>query len=112
MITITDSAKVHIQEIMDREELNVLLGVKGGGCSGFTYEWQITGDGPIGADFISFEHDGRKFFVDSGSILYLAGMEVDYKKDIFGSTLQINNPNVTSSCGCGESFNIDSSKTT
>jgi iron-sulfur cluster assembly accessory protein len=96
---------------MDREELNVLLGVKGGGCSGFTYEWQITVDSPIGADFTAFEHGGHKFFVDFQSILYLAGMEIDYKKDIFGSTLQINNPNVTSSCGCGESFNIDPSKT-
>ena len=48
----------------------------------------------------------KNLVIDGMSIMHLLGMEIDYKKDIFGSILHIENPNVTSSCGCGESFNV------
>ena len=52
------------------------------------------------------EYDNFTLLIDKSSILMLAGMTIEYKKEIFGSFLQLTNPNATSSCGCGESFGV------
>ena len=55
-------------------------------------------------DFI--EYDGFTLLIDKSSLIYLMGMTIEYKKEIFGSFLELKNPNATSSCGCGESFGV------
>ena len=109
MIQITDSAKKHLVNIITSNEKKVKLGVKGGGCSGFTYDWQLVTEEEmidIIDDYI-IDLDTGKLFIDNLSIMYIAGMVVDYKKDIFGQRLMIDNPNVESMCGCGESFQFN-----
>ena len=105
MIQITESAKKHLINIMTTNEKKVKLGVKGGGCSGFTYDWQLI-DEELSDDEKFPLDDRNNLFVDSMSLLYLAGLTIDYNTDLFGSSLKIENPNIKSACGCGESFNV------
>ena len=105
MIQITESAKKHLINIMTTNEKKVKLGVKGGGCSGFTYDWQLI-DEELNDDEKFPLDDRNNLFVDSMSLLYLAGLTIDYNTDLFGSSLKIENPNIKSACGCGESFNV------
>ena len=105
MIQITESAKKHLINVMITNEKKVKLGVKGGGCSGFTYDWQLV-DEELSDDEKFPLDDRNNLFVDSMSLLYLAGLTIDYNTDLFGSSLKIENPNIKSACGCGESFNV------
>lgn len=105
MIQITESAKKHLITVMTTNEKKVKLGVKGGGCSGFTYDWQLI-DEELSDDEKFPLDDRNNLFVDSMSLLYLAGLTIDYNTDLFGSSLKIENPNIKSACGCGESFNV------
>tara|TARA_R100001086_G_scaffold203954_1_gene119898 strand:+ start:1860 stop:2198 length:339 start_codon:yes stop_codon:yes gene_type:complete len=110
MITITENADIHLSSIISENNFAAIkLAVKGGGCSGFTYDWQPITD--IELDTDDQDHvidlDTGKLIIDSMSILYLVGMEVDYKKDLFGQRLMVENPNVKSMCGCGESFHVE-----
>ena len=105
MIQITESAKKHLINIITTNEKKVKLGVKGGGCSGFTYDWQLI-DEELSDDEKFPLDDRNSLFVDGMSLLYLAGLTIDYNTDLFGSSLKIENPNIKSACGCGESFNV------
>jgi iron-sulfur cluster insertion protein len=101
MITITESAKVKIADILAEEnkpDLKVRAFVQGGGCSGFQYGFTL--DEVQGDD--DFEIDG--VLVDSMSMQYLTGATIDYKESEYGSQFTINNPNATTTCGCGSSF--------
>ena len=110
MITITDNADIHLSSIIAENNVAaVRLAVNSGGCSGFTYDWQLVKEEEIldiMVDFIPIKLDKGKLFIDSLSSVYLAGMTIDFKKDIFGNRLMIDNPNVQSMCGCGESFQV------
>ena len=86
------------------EVLQLRLSVSGGGCSGFQYGFDLTEDGE--PDDIVIERDGVTMLVDSMSLLYVTGAEVDYVTDLVGSSFQVKNPNAQSSCGCGSSFAI------
>jgi len=105
MIQITESAKKHLINVITTNEKKVKLGVKGGGCSGFTYDWQLI-DEELSDDEKFPLDDRNNLFVDGMSLLYLAGLTIDYNTDLFGSSLKIENPNIKSACGCGESFNV------
>ena len=107
MIKLTDNADIHLSSVLNENTgmyTAVRLSVNSGGCSGLTYDWQLTSSEEKGDHVIDL--DSGKLFIDSVSLLYLAGMTVDYKKDIFGQPLRIDNPNVESMCGCGESFQV------
>ena len=107
MIKLTDNADIHLSSVLNENigmYTAIRLSVNSGGCSGFTYDWQLTSSEEKGDHVIDL--DSGKLFIDSVSILYLEGMTVDYKKDIFGQRLMIDNPNVESMCGCGESFQV------
>ena len=105
MINITEAAKKHLLEITTDNCKKVKLAVKGGGCSGFSYDWQLIEEGLDDDEKFPLDND-HNLLVDGMSLLYLAGMTIDYQKDIFGSLLKIENPNIQSSCGCGESFMV------
>ena len=105
MITISDSAKERIKDLLYNEgnpNLALRTFVQGGGCTGFTYGF--TFDEEVNEDDFEFPVDEFKVLVDSMSMQYLQGAEIDYKEEIMGSSFVIKNPNATSTCGCGSSF--------
>ena len=80
----------------------VRVEVKGGGCSGFQYVMNLERTGREGDQIVKV--DGVQVFVDEQSMLYLEGTEIDYEESLQGQGFRFKNPNVTGSCGCGESF--------
>jgi iron-sulfur cluster insertion protein len=107
-ITVTAKAADKIKEIAQEEELEgqaLRLRVVGGGCAGFNYDLYFDDKDPLPMDE-EFEDKGIKMVVDPLSFQYLDGVEIDYMDRDFSSGFKFNNPNVTSSCGCGQSFGI------
>lgn len=105
MITITKSAIEKIQDILAEEnnpKLKVRVYVQGGGCSGFTYNFTL--DEEQNEDDWEVVADTASVLVDSISINYVSGAEIDYYEDLYGSEFKINNPMAISTCGCGSSF--------
>jgi iron-sulfur cluster assembly protein len=89
---------------LDAEKVRLRIGVKGGGCSGFSYLLDLT-ETQKDSDEV-FEQHGIKIIIDPKSLLYLAGVTVDFKDEIMGRGFVFNNPNASSSCGCGSSFSV------
>ncbi|GAA6187301.1 iron-sulfur cluster assembly accessory protein [Litorivita sp. NS0012-18] len=79
------------------------VAVEGGGCSGFQYEIKL--DAPAGDDLI-LEGAGQKVLVDPVSLPFLAGATIDFSEELIGARFIIENPNASSSCGCGTSFSM------
>ncbi len=80
------------------------VGVSGGGCSGFQYNFELSTDRQD--DDHVFERDGAIVMIDDTSLDLLAGAELDFVEDLSGAQFQMRNPNASSSCGCGMSFSI------
>lgn len=107
MITITDSAKQKIKDLLYEEgnpNLALRTFVQGGGCSGFSYGF--TFDEEVNEDDFELPLDEFKLLVDSMSMQYLQGAEIDYKEELLGSQFTIKNPNAVTTCGCGSSFGV------
>ena len=107
MITISESAKTKIKDLLLEEnnpKLALRTFVQGGGCSGFSYGF--TFDEVSNVDDFEIPLDEFKVLVDSMSMQYLTGAEIDYKEDVMGSQFNIKNPNATTTCGCGSSFGV------
>jgi iron-sulfur cluster assembly protein len=105
MISLTDKAAQKVKEILDNEEKYdhaLRVGVKGGGCSGFSYTMDI--DKIFNESDQVFEEKGIKIVVDAKSFIYLSGTQVDYVENLSGSGFEFSNPNATRTCGCGSSF--------
>ncbi len=106
-ITITAQAAAEIKNVIARQNLPpdrtyLRLGVKGGGCSGFTYSLDLAS--VKGEHDQEFEQDGIKCICDPKSMLYLEGVTLDFKDELMGRGFVFNNPNASSTCGCGSSF--------
>lgn len=86
------------------EEHGLRVGVKGGGCSGMTYQLGFDGETKDGDTVI--EKDGIKLYVDGKSLFYLTGTTLDFSDGLNGRGFVFNNPNATKTCGCGESFGV------
>lgn len=106
MITLTAPAIEKVRELVAAEEGDAALrlGVRPGGCSGFQYEMFFDTNIDELADFIK-DYDGVKVVVDRASSELVQGAEIDFVEGLQGAGFKINNPNVTKSCGCGQSFN-------
>ena len=107
MITLTDTAAREIKTIIDQQELDtetvrLRVGVKGGGCSGFSYLLDLTENMKDTDE--AFDQHGVTVIVDPKSLLYLDGTTIDFKDEVMGRGFVFQNPNATSSCGCGSSF--------
>ena len=85
-------------------EFGLRVGVKGGGCSGFSYTLAFDAEPREGDRVI--DKDGIKVFVDNKSLFYLAGTHLDYSDGLNGKGFVFNNPNATQTCGCGSSFGV------
>ena len=86
-------------------EAYLRLGIRGGGCSGFSYVLQFE-DGPPRAKDILFDVEDVHVIVDSKSILYLNGATLDWEKTLMNQGFKFRNPHEKSSCGCGHSFTV------
>jgi len=107
MVTVTDSAARAILEAMNEEGLApekayLRVAVKGGGCSGLSYELGFTMEKQVGD--VEVEKDGVRVLVDLKSQIYLAGTTLDFSSGLNGKGFVFSNPNATGTCGCGESF--------
>ena len=106
MITLTERASKELKELMEAESKGsaaLRVWVAGGGCSGLSYGMALDDSEPEAEDQV-FEQDGIRMFVDSLSLNYMSGAEVDYVDDAMGGGFKIENPQAVSSCGCGSSF--------
>ena len=104
-VTLTSAAASKVAELIEREgdeSLVLRLGVRPGGCSGFSYELEL--DSKTDDTDIVNEFEGVRLAVDSQSMEKVKGAEIDYRDTLQGAGFHINNPNVQRACGCGNSF--------
>jgi len=93
ILELTENAKAYMQKVGDP---NVSLSVKGGGCSGFQYEWGTTDADPT----------VDNLWLDPMAEMFVFGCTIDYVEELGGSYLKVINPNAKAQCGCGESFGV------
>lgn len=104
-VNLTDTAVVKVRELIAAEDdagLALRMAVRPGGCSGFSYEMYF--DSQVDADDLVEEFEDVKVVVDPQSAEMVRGATLDYKEGLMGAGFAIDNPNVTRSCGCGNSF--------
>jgi iron-sulfur cluster assembly accessory protein len=107
MISLTEKAVGKIKEIAEAEgieHLTIRVAVKGGGCAGFEYDMEF--NDRVSESDETFDIHGVKVVSDSLSIQYLDNVEIDYLESPLGGGFKFNNPDVKSTCGCGNSFNV------
>ncbi len=107
-IALTEKAANEIKKIVKDQglpetETRLRVGVKGGGCSGFSYMLDLTEE-PKSESDEEIDSHGIKILVDMKSNLYLDGTEIDFKDEVMAKGFVFKNPNATSTCGCGSSF--------
>jgi iron-sulfur cluster assembly accessory protein len=105
-VVLTERAAKRILQVLAKEPAGSMLrvAVNGGGCSGFQYAFdvvQMRND-----DDVTIERDGAVVLVDTVSLDFLKGSQIDFVNDLIGQSFKIENPNATSSCGCGTSFSV------
>ena len=106
-LTFTDAAAQKVKSLITEEEnpaLKLRVYITGGGCSGFQYGF--TFDEKVNEGDLTVENAGVQLVIDPMSLQYLIGGTIDYTEGLEGSRSVVNNPNASSTCGCGSSFSI------
>ncbi|WP_038905249.1 iron-sulfur cluster assembly protein IscA [Dickeya zeae] len=105
-ISLSDVAAQRVNAFMANrgKGIGLRLGVRTSGCSGMAYVLEFVDE--LNTDDVVFEDKGVKVIIDGKSLVYLDGTELDFVKDGLNEGFKFNNPNVSSECGCGESFNV------
>ncbi len=105
-ITITEAAASRVATFLESrgKGIGLRLGVRTSGCSGMAYVLEFVDE--LNEEDTVFEEMGVKIIIDAKSLVYLDGTELDFAKEGLNEGFQFNNPNVSSECGCGESFNV------
>ena len=105
-VTVSDRAAKRIARIVSNEPegTDLRVSVEGGGCSGLQYKYDLVTERED--DDLVIEKNGIAVLIDSVSLQYLAGSEIDFVDDLIGQSFQINNPNAVAGCGCGTSFTV------
>lgn len=107
-IKITDKAVRQVKRLKDENDIpenwGLRIGIKGGGCSGFSYTLGFD-ENPNQGDKV-IEREGLKLFVDGKSLFYLTGTELDFSDGLNGKGFIFKNPNAAKTCGCGQSFGV------
>ncbi len=100
---ITEAAKTKLREILPKREGHFRVSIKGGGCAGFKYEFDLD-DRQLGDILYSIsEDDEYGVIIDPMSYVYLEESELDFVKELMGESFVIHNPNTQTTCGCGSS---------
>ena len=106
-VTFSDAAAAKVRVLIkedENENLKLRVFVTGGGCSGF--EYGFTFDEDVEEDDTRIDNEGVALLIDALSYQYLTGSVIDYKEDLQGSRFTVENPNATTTCGCGNSFSL------
>ncbi len=105
-VEMTDAAARRIAAIVARDPSKSALrvAVEGGGCSGFSYKFDLTE--ARNDDDVAIERNGATVLIDDMSLIYMGGSVIDFVDDLMGQSFQIKNPNAVASCGCGTSFSV------
>ncbi|WP_111642369.1 iron-sulfur cluster insertion protein ErpA [Marinimicrobium alkaliphilum] len=106
-LQVSQAALAKVKSLVEEEgnpDLMLRVYVTGGGCSGFQYGF--TFDEALAEDDTIVDRDGVKVVLDAMSYPYLAGSQVDYQEGLQGARFVVNNPNATTTCGCGSSFSV------
>lgn len=108
MITVTDTAKQKIKQLLNRrgKGVGIRLGVKTTGCSGLAYTLEYVDSYEPEIGVTNFAHDDFVVLVDAKSLVYLNGLAVDWVKNGLNEGFEFKNPNERDRCGCGESFRV------
>jgi iron-sulfur cluster assembly protein len=104
MVTLTDNAAEKVKELQNgqsEEQTGLRVAVRGGGCSGFQYA--LAFDEQREGDKV-YEYQEIRLLIDSQSLPFVDGSQVDYVESLQGAGFQVQNPNVVAACGCGQSF--------
>ncbi len=106
-VAATDAAMARIAKITEKEEKadSLRISVEGGGCSGFSYQFDLVKD-QNNKDDLVIQRNGAKILIDSLSLMYMGGSVVDFVDDLMGQSFKIENPNAVANCGCGTSFSV------
>jgi len=107
MVTVSESAAKKLTSLIEESEFKtpyVRVAVKGGGCSGLSYD--LSFDTQQNSDDTLAEDKGVKILIDKKSLLYLIGTELNYSDGLKGKGFEWINPNASRTCGCGESFSL------
>ena len=106
-VTVSEAAGARVAQVLARSpgKRALRVSVEGGGCSGFSYKFDLTDRAPNDDDQV-IEIGGGTVYVDPVSAMYMGGSQVDYVEDFMGKSFQVRNPNATANCGCGTSFSI------
>ena len=109
-VTVSDSAARRVAAIVagERAKTALRVSVEGGGCSGFSYKFDLA-DAPAADDLVirrETEAGEATVLIDPVSIMYMNGSVIDFVDDLMGQSFQVRNPNATASCGCGTSFSL------
>ena len=105
-VTLSDAAARRIAAILQTEhdKTAMRVSVEGGGCSGFSYKFDLVDE--ENDDDLVLEKGNAKVLIDSLSLVYMGGSEIDFVDNLLGQSFQIKNPNAVASCGCGTSFSV------
>ncbi len=105
-VEISDAAAKRIASVLAKEPGMTALrvSVEGGGCSGFSYKFDLTSE--RNDDDVAIENGEATVLIDELSLVYMGGSVIDFVDDLIGQSFQIRNPNAVASCGCGTSFSI------
>jgi iron-sulfur cluster assembly accessory protein len=105
-VTLSDAAARRIATILQTEhdKTAMRVSVEGGGCSGFSYKFDLVDT--ENDDDLVLEKGNAKVLIDSLSLVYMGGSEIDFVDNLLGQSFQIKNPNAVASCGCGTSFSV------
>ncbi|MET3590148.1 iron-sulfur cluster assembly accessory protein [Bartonella silvatica] len=105
-VNISDIAAKRIAQILlsEPDKVGLRISVEGGGCSGFSYKYDLVSENS--KDDLVLKKGKAVVFIDSLSLPFMEGAEIDFVDDLMGQSFQIHNPNAVSSCGCGVSFSI------
>jgi len=107
MIALTERAIAKVKEFSESEAIghnSIRVSVKGGGCSGFQYAFDV--ERSRAEDDVAVTRDGATLLVDPVSLEMLKGAELDFVDDLMGQSFRVKNPNAVASCGCGVSFSV------
>ena len=104
-IEITENAQEHIANVLKKDDVKYFrITVLGGGCAGFQYKFDFENE--MNSDDILISRSKIEILIDNTSLNFIKGSEIDYVKELIGSSFKIKNPQASSSCGCGTSFSI------